>query len=363
MNRHLWTLRAFLLRYQHQCMLVAGASVLLLLVLIIGWSGQENPAPREAVATAPAAEEAPAAPETSVAAETSATAEVRDAAPPSDSLSPDSSLSPGSTPSVQDNLSVNQSGVIQRGGAAHTQARVALIIDDLGNSAEAGQRAIALPASITFAVLPHTPHGRSLAEHAYASGREVMLHAPMSNTAGMPLGEGGLTPDMSEEEFTDTLLAALADIPHARGVNNHTGSELTTLPEQMAWVMQTLKPQGLYFVDSVTTAGSVAADVATEHQIPNTRRQVFLDNSADPEDIHFEFERLLAIAERDGYAVGIGHPYPQTLDYLEAVLPSLVERGFELVFVSQLIEQKAESKAEVPARKHLQEVVPPTSEP
>lgn len=216
-------------------------------------------------------------------------------------------------------------------------ADVVLIIDDLGNNLSAGQRALALPADITFAVLPHTPHARTLAEQAHAEGKEVMLHAPMSNLSRMPLGRGGLTPDQDEEEFRKTLEDSMAAVPYIRGVNNHTGSDLTAREKPMRWLMKTLGKRQLYFVDSVTTQDSVAGDAAEKAGIPVLRRHVFLDNSDDPVDIDREFRRLLGIAGRKGLAVGIGHPYPETLTYLESALPLLDALGYRLHFVSEML--------------------------
>lgn len=216
-------------------------------------------------------------------------------------------------------------------------ADLVLIIDDLGNNLSAGQRALALPADITFAVLPHTPHARTLAEQAHAQGKELMLHAPMSNLSRMPLGRGALTPDLTEEEFRATLEESLAAVPHIRGVNNHTGSDLTAREQPMKWLMATLGEHQLYFVDSVTTRDSVAGDTAKNAGIPVLRRHVFLDNSNKPADIDNEFRRLLEIAAREGLAVGIGHPYPETLTYLEAVLPRLEALGYRLRYVSEML--------------------------
>lgn len=216
-------------------------------------------------------------------------------------------------------------------------ADVVLIIDDLGNNLSAGRRALALPADITFAVLPHTPHARTLAEQAHAEGKEVMLHAPMSNLSRMPLGRGGLTPDLGEEEFRRTLEESLAAVPHIRGVNNHTGSDLTAREQPMQWLMEVIGKRQLYFVDSVTTRDSVAGDTAEKAGIPVLRRHVFLDNSTDPVAIDREFRRLLDIAARQGMAVGIGHPYPETLTYLEAALPLLDTLGYRLRFVSGVV--------------------------
>jgi|SRR5690554_15642 len=215
--------------------------------------------------------------------------------------------------------------------------QLAIILDDIGNSAVAGQRALDLPGSITFAVLPFTPHGHWLAEEAHRRQRDVMLHAPMSNLAGMELGPGGMTLDMDECTLRRTLRAAIADIPHVRGVNNHTGSELTTYRQPMEWVMEELKALNLFFVDSLTHSSSVAADIAVEHNIPTLKRHVFLDNIAEFDLIAIEFQRALAIARRDGFAVAIGHPYPATLAYLEQALPALEQQGIELVRVSELL--------------------------
>ena len=214
---------------------------------------------------------------------------------------------------------------------------IALIIDDIGYVDELGVRAVALPDNVTFAVLPHTPFGSSLAEAAHRNGKEVMLHAPMSNLANMPLGPGGLTPLQSKEEFVSTLTQALDAVPYLKGLNNHMGSELTTLEDPMRWVMETLQGRGLYFVDSYTNAASVAGRIAREAGIPTLTRNVFLDNVQTHEDIDREFQKLLQLAQERGFATGIGHPYEATLNYLEEALPMLSQYNIELIPVSQMI--------------------------
>lgn len=226
-------------------------------------------------------------------------------------------------------------------------ADIVLIIDDLGNSLGAGQRALALPADITFAVLPHTPHAHTLAEQAHTRGKELMLHAPMSNLSRMPLGPGGLTPELNEEDFRHVLEESLAAVPHIKGVNNHTGSDLTARQQPMQWLMDTLGSHQLYFVDSLTTKESVAGDTAAKNGIPFLRRHVFLDHSTEPVAIDSQFRRLLDIARRDGLAVGIGHPYPQTMEYLEQVLPELDALGYRLRFVSDVLPSDGAGSGEI----------------
>jgi polysaccharide deacetylase 2 family uncharacterized protein YibQ len=161
----------------------------------------------------------------------------------------------------------------------------------------------------------------------------------MSNLSGMELGEGGLTLQQSEEEFLQVLTAALADIPYIKGVNNHTGSELTAASQPMQWVMQELKKRDLYFVDSMTTRDSVAGATAAQFMVPSLRRHIFLDNIQTAEAIDTEFKRALALAQAQGYAVAIGHPYPETLAYLETALPLLAASQVDIVPVSVMLEQ------------------------
>jgi polysaccharide deacetylase 2 family uncharacterized protein YibQ len=243
------------------------------------------------------------------------------------------------TPELAESLTSAEAVTPDTEGSVASGDRLVIILDDIGYSAEAGERAVNLPGAVTYAVLPFTPHGQALARLAHASGKEVMLHAPMSNLAGMALGEGGLTLTLTEEEFIQTLRAAIADIPHVVGVNNHTGSELTAAEQPMQWVMRELKSQGLFFVDSMTTGNSVAEKVAIDNQVPALKRHVFLDNEATPEAIDREFQRALSIARQQGFAVAIGHPYPETLDYLEQAIGQLPAHNISLVPASTLLTQ------------------------
>lgn len=215
--------------------------------------------------------------------------------------------------------------------------RIALIMDDLGHALPAGLRTLALDAPVAVAILPHTPHATRLARAARESGKEVLLHLPLQ-AVGQPGMEPGLIHmDMSRRDLAEELHEALAMVPGARGVNTHRGSLLTRHPGHMDWLMQELKAVGgLYFVDSYTTAQSIALQIAREHALPAARRDVFLDHDPAPERIHAEFERLKALALRQGQAIAIGHPYPTTLDYLETALAGLEESGFRLVPVSEL---------------------------
>ncbi|MCW8829240.1 MAG: divergent polysaccharide deacetylase family protein [Gammaproteobacteria bacterium] len=225
---------------------------------------------------------------------------------------------------------------------------IALIIDDLGDRLDAGSRAIELPGQLTYAILPRTPYSRRLAELAHGAGKEVMLHQPMQAINGRAMGPGGMDMVMSQRALLDTLEANLASVPHARGVNNHMGSLLTRHPGHMGWLMAALRERGnLYFIDSTTTNKTVAQQIAVEHELPTMRRQVFLDHHREERQILKQFVRLLRLAHSNGYALGIGHPYPETLAVLQKVLPHLEGFGVRLVPASELITHKEKRREQL----------------
>lgn len=211
---------------------------------------------------------------------------------------------------------------------------IAIIIDDLGLNREAGQRLLAMDQPLTLAFLPHRPYSREQARAAAANGKEVILHLPMANKARIALGPGGLAADMSRQQTQRTLRRALASVPAATGINNHMGSLLTQVQEPMNWVMEELAGRDLLFIDSRTTAATVAQATALSKNVPAMSRDVFLDNKRDEASIHRQFRQLLKEARQKGTAIGIGHPYDETLDYLEKILPKLDRHGYAIATVS-----------------------------
>jgi len=221
--------------------------------------------------------------------------------------------------------------------AAFDTVKIAILIDDLGYNLRQGVAAARLPGALTLAVLPHSPNGIAIAELGHQRGKLIMLHAPMSNVQKLPLDAGGLTETMSQQEFVDVLYQNLEAIPHVQGLNNHMGSYLTQLDTPMAWLMETLSRENLFFIDSRTSAQSIAWETAQSFRVPTRKRDVFLDNQRDQAAIGEQFDQLLRIAKRRGNAIAIGHPYPETIAFLAGVIPSLDELGVELVPVNQLI--------------------------
>jgi polysaccharide deacetylase 2 family uncharacterized protein YibQ len=224
--------------------------------------------------------------------------------------------------------------------AKESAIKIALIIDDMGNHKDRGIQALKLPGAVTYAFLPQTPHTWNLASEAHRRNKEIMLHLPMESNHNNPLGRGALTLDMPKAQFLNTLRRNISSVPYLSGVNNHMGSLLTRDPTAMRWLMSVLKRKKLYFIDSRTTSATMAQRVAQRHLIPNGRRDIFLDNLPRKADIRKQWLKLLDTAQTQGRAIGIGHPYPATLEVLQDELPKLQRQGVKLVPVSQIIARR-----------------------
>lgn len=223
--------------------------------------------------------------------------------------------------------------------ATPSKPRIAIVIDDIGYSKEPVEKLLALGGPLTFSVLPYGPASTELAETIHASGSEVMLHLPME-PVGNPGGvsrEGMLLANMPAEMLKSRFAEAVLQVPHADGVNNHMGSRLTADPGAMKVVMEEVKAKGLFFLDSRTSADSVAFRTARAEGVPAAERNVFLDDVAQVAPILEQVKELEKIARRRGVAVAIGHPYPATVDALKKAIPQLAKDGFELVPASDVV--------------------------
>jgi polysaccharide deacetylase 2 family uncharacterized protein YibQ len=226
-----------------------------------------------------------------------------------------------------------------RSKADASQPRVALVLDDGGYGGEVTERVLALDNRVTLAILPNTPDGAATATRATEIGFEVILHMPMQtdSTTVKPF-PGQLNVDMGSEQIAQLTTDAMAQVPGAVGVNNHTGSKFTANADQMALFLDVVKQKGWFFLDSKTGPDSKGFEVAKEMGIPSTIRDVFLDDVAEAGEIKRQWAEMVRIARKTGRAVAIGHFRALTLDVIEEELPKLEGGGITLVPLSELLE-------------------------
>ena len=217
-------------------------------------------------------------------------------------------------------------------------ALVSLVIDDLGRRLEDAGDFEGLGVPVTFAVLPFETRTPEVVGDLSRRRLPYLLHLPMEGRPGADPGLGALTLEMSAADLRAATRAALAAVPGAVGVNNHMGSAVTADAAAMERVLDELADQGLFFLDSRTTADSVAYRMALERGLPAAERQVFLDPDGAREAIRAQFLRLLGVAHDQGSAIAIGHPHPATLEVLAEEVPRARGLGYRFVPVSALVE-------------------------
>lgn len=224
-------------------------------------------------------------------------------------------------------------GVAQAVPATPHKAYLSLIIDDLGQNLPRDRRVLALPGPVTTAVMPDTPHAAQFAREAHKAGKIVILHMPMDPATG-PFA---WHPDLPVGELEKRLDAAFKAVPYTSGINNHMGSRMTSQQPAMAWLMGNLQQRHKFFVDSRTSAQTVAAAEAQKIGLASVSRDVFLDDVRTEQAIAAQLETAIKLAHDQGSAVMIGHPYPQTLAVLERELPKLKARGIDWIDIRQMI--------------------------
>jgi polysaccharide deacetylase 2 family uncharacterized protein YibQ len=231
-------------------------------------------------------------------------------------------------------------GTTDEASAAQTAegARLAIILDDLGNDRSAADTIFALKIPITMSVLPNHPHSLEIAKEAHRRGYQVMLHLPMQSVGNERPELQELHSGMSAHDVAALVDRSLQGVPNVVGVNNHQGSQSTADAALMDELMPVLRQHKLFYVDSRTTTATVAYDEAQRLGVRSGFRNVpFLDDVAEVAAVRRQLQRALRGAHEKGAAIAIGHPHPATLQVLREVLPQAKSQGVALVFVSELV--------------------------
>ena len=184
------------------------------------------------------------------------------------------------------NLNLNkQTSVVAE--KRHFNGKLAIIIDDCGTDIKAVRTLLNLDIPFTFSILPNKDFSSDILAAVNTKGRVALLHLPMEpiNRAAMSEGSNTIVTEMTNQQISDLTRRHLKGLYGVMGVNNHQGSKITANREQMKAVLNVLKEQGIFFVDSKTNSETIARDVAREMGVKTCMNDKFLDNSTNPVSI------------------------------------------------------------------------------
>jgi len=220
---------------------------------------------------------------------------------------------------------------------------VAIVLWRLGFSRAATEAAIQqLPGVVTLAFEPYAPGLDGWIAKARAAGHEVLIQVPME-PPDYPRSDPGphtLLTSLPAADNVKRLEWLLGRGAGYVGVTNLMGARFTSSEAALRPVLAVLKERGLMYLDAQVTRASVATRVAEEIGLPRAFTNRILDTEASRPAIDARLYQLERVAKSAGSAVGIGFPYPVTIERLAAWTGTLRGKAIRLVPLSAVVNRQ-----------------------
>ena len=221
--------------------------------------------------------------------------------------------------------------------AGDKRSRIALVIADMGLSGVTTGTALQrLPAGVTLAFLPYAERLDSWVEQARTKGHEVMLSVPME-PQGFPRedpGPNALLTTLPGDRNVERLHWSMSRFMGFTGVTTTTGTKFTGNADALKPVMEEMKARGLMFLDPRIAPKSQATAVADQVGVPRAAVDRVVDRDLARTSIDEQLRELETLAKQNGSAVGLGFPYPSTIERINLWVLGLQDRGFVLAPLS-----------------------------
>lgn len=227
--------------------------------------------------------------------------------------------------------------------AKDKRPRVAMVIRGLGLSATITETAIhRLPSTVTLAFTPYGMHLNRWVALARDRGHEVVLALPMepSNYPTDDPGPHTLLTSATTDQNLDRLHWMMSRFTGYAGVMDFMGSHFTASRPHLSPIFKELNKRGLMFIDSRASLRSIAAALATKIGLPRAVNNRFIDTNPAPAAIDkrlFELERIAITA---GHALGIGDPYPATIERVVEWIKGLEKKGVAVVPATAIVNKQ-----------------------
>ncbi len=213
-----------------------------------------------------------------------------------------------------------------------SKPKLAIIVDDVSFKIHV-KRIQDIGYPITMAFLPPTSKHKNSAKIT-KNIPFYMIHLPLEAGSFKFAEKNTLKISDSYQTIEQRVQELHLLYPKATFTNNHTGSKFTANKEAMNKLMRALQKYNFTFVDSKTTAKSVARQSASNYNVPFLSRNIFLDNKKDKTYIQKQLQKAVKVAKEDGSAIAICHPHKLTLQTLKD--SKYLLKDVELVLVNQL---------------------------
>lgn len=217
--------------------------------------------------------------------------------------------------------------------------KIAIILDDGGNSLDLAKKVALLPYPVTVSILPFTPYDKETAKILRKANKKVFLHIPLQ-PYGYPdidPGKGSILLNTPRDLIDIIINKDIERIGHIDGANNHMGSIFTENKDKTTLVLKSLARYSKVFVDSRTTNKSTAYSVCNSIMAVCGYNHLFLDNENDKNAIIKKIDEGYKLAQKNGSIIVIGHLRHPTVEALTESMPVYNDKGIKFVFVDEAI--------------------------
>ena len=230
--------------------------------------------------------------------------------------------------------------------AENETPKIAFVIDDFGQDRAGVEQMLNLDIPLTCAIIPFMEHSIDDMKMIIENGKEAILHMPMEADQYLPeswYGPKMIKNNYDSKQIKEVMQECIDSLPDIKGVNIHIGSGVSQNEKQMMAVMEVVKDNNLYFLDSRTSDKSVCNEVAKELKVDYQYRDVFLEKTKHAEYNHIvsQIQKAIDIAKSNGKAVIIGHVGPEggevTAKAIKDSIPSIKNANVEIVPLSQIV--------------------------
>ncbi|MCK5708723.1 MAG: divergent polysaccharide deacetylase family protein [Candidatus Aureabacteria bacterium] len=224
--------------------------------------------------------------------------------------------------------------LFQKRVAQLSEKKIAIILDDAGNTSKCLHDVMTIKFPVTIAILPSVAYSKFFydIENPYV---KKIIHVPMEANKLNP-GPETLYTSMTDEEIKQGLETVYEQFPDCRGFNNHMGSVFMKDSRAVKQIFKFADSKKLFFLNSLTVNDDTANILAGEMSIKYMERDVFLDNKSDEDYIKEQFYKCLMLAEKNFSCIIIGHVRPLTIKTLKRIVPEAEKEGYSFVFLEDL---------------------------
>ncbi|MCD6035933.1 MAG: hypothetical protein K0R63_1674 [Rickettsiales bacterium] len=219
---------------------------------------------------------------------------------------------------------------------------VAILITGLGLSSIPSGQALELPPEVTMGFSPYTSDIDDWVERAVKRGHEVFLGLPME-PQDYPISDPGpyaLISSLSDTENLERLHWILEVTKGYAGVYSPRFEKFTFSLRVVHPILEELKKRGVSFVYGGDAENYSLLNLTDQLGVPTVGTDYVIDETITPSGIAKALKDLETVADKNGYAVGVGRPYPVTTAMLREWLMTLDAKNIRLVPVSELLSHK-----------------------